>query len=199
MQTGTLLERCIDFREEMKMVSARRRPPRAGSGNRGPRPSGDVPQDADSRGQYRPPRKKGANPIVVIVTLVLLVGSGVFFVFSLVNRPTEPKTVVIETNTNEEYNAIKRRILKCKTMVREVVRLRSDEDTQRFSRKWLAANDYTGATFDQLRAMLQEVRKPDGTLPQEFSGYNSDFGQLQTLTNDLIHVAPLGGDWDIDE
>ena len=181
------------------MVSARRRPPRAGSGNRGPRPSGDDSQDVDSRVPDRAPRKKGANPIVVIVTLVLLVGTGVFFVYSLLNRPTEATTVVIETDTNEEYNAIKRRILKCKTMVREVVRLRSDEDTQRFSKKWLAANDYTGATFDQLRAMLQDVRKPDGTLPQEFSGYNRDFGQLQTLINDLIHVAPLGGDWDTEE
>ncbi|MDE0961064.1 MAG: hypothetical protein OSB09_09810 [Planctomycetota bacterium] len=181
------------------MTSARRRPLRAGSTNQGSGSTENDQSGSDSRVPYKPPPRKGASPIVVIVTLALLMGTGVFFVYSMVNRPTEPKTVVVESDTNEEYNAIKRRILKCKGMVREVVKLRSDEDTQSFSRKWLAANEYTGATLDLLRAMLQDVRDPDGSLPLEFSGYNTDFGQIQTLINDLIHVAPLDSDWDTEE
>lgn len=181
------------------MSSDRRRPPRAGSSNRDARSSEADRSSQDGRPAFRPPAKKGAHPGVVIGTLVLFLVSGVFFVYSLVNRSDEVNTVVIETDTNTEYNAIKRRIIQSKTLVREVVQLRSDDDNERFSRKWTVANEYAGTTLDMLRAMLKDVRKPDGTLPVEYSGYNTDFTQLQTIINDLIHVAPLDGDWDVED
>jgi len=181
------------------MSTDRRRPPRAGSSNRDARSSEADRSARDGRPSFRPPAKKGAHPAVVIGTLVLFLISGVFFVYSLVNRSDEVDTVVIEIDTNTEYNAIKRRIIQSKTLVREVVQLRSDDDTERFSRKWTVANEYAGTTLDMLRAMLKDVRKPDGTLPVEYSGYNTDFTQLQTIINDLIHVAPLDGDWDVED
>ena len=181
------------------MSSDRRRPPRAGSSNRDARSSEADRSARDGRPSFRTPAKKGAHPAVVIGTLVLFLISGVFFVYSLVNRSDEVDTVVIEIDTNTEYNAIKRRIIQSRTLVREVVQLRSDDDTERFSRKWTVANEYAGTTLDMLRAMLKDVRKPDGTLPVEYSGYNTDFTQLQTLINDLIHVAPLDGDWDVED
>ncbi|MEE2856766.1 MAG: hypothetical protein VX949_05160 [Planctomycetota bacterium] len=183
----------------MKMSSARRRPPRAGSSNRDARSSEADRSSQDGRPAFRPPAKKGAHPGVVIGTLVLFLVSGVFFVYSLVNRSDEVNTVVIETDTNTEYNIIKRRIIQSKTLVREVVQLRSDDDTERFSRKWTEANEYAGTTLDMLRAMTAPVRNPEGALPDEYSGYNIDFTQLQTLINDLIHVAPLDGDWDVED
>ena len=84
-------------------------------------------------------------------------------------------------------------------MVSEVVQLRTDEDRARFSRKWSAANKYAGDTFDQLRAMLADVRLPDGSLPPEYSGYNTDFTRLQIIMGDLIKGAPLDFDWDSEE
>jgi hypothetical protein len=183
------------------MASARRRPPRSGSRKRGSwTPEGAGPENpGDERPIYKPAAKKGVNPVVVIVTLVLFIGSGIFFAYALVNRNTTTWIVVEETTTDDEYKKILRRIQKSTAMVSEVVQLRTDEDRARFSRKWSAANKYAGDTFDQLRAMLADVRLPDGSLPPEYSGYNTDFTRLQIIMGDLIKVAPLDFDWDSEE
>ena len=34
-------------------------------------------------------------------------------------------------------------------------------------------------------------RNEDGTLPVEYSGYNSDFTRIQTIIGDLAKVAPM--------
>ncbi|HIO65469.1 MAG TPA: hypothetical protein EYN40_02140, partial [Planctomycetes bacterium] len=78
------------------MSSDQRRPPRAGSSNRDARSSEADRSARDGRPSFRPPAKKGAHPAVVIGTLVLFLISGVFFVYSLVNRSDEVDTVVIE-------------------------------------------------------------------------------------------------------
>ena len=183
------------------MASARRRPPRSGSRQKGSgTPEGAAQGNpGDERPIYKPAAKKGAHPAVVIVILVLFVGSGIFFAYALVNRNIEPEIVVEETTTNDEYKEIQRRIQKSTAMVKEVVQLRTDEDTARFSRKWSAANEYTSDTFDQLRAMLADVRLPNGSLPPEYSGYNRDFTRLQIIMGDLIKVAPLDFDWESEE
>lgn len=180
------------------MASARRRPPRPGSRHRGS--SGLEPDQAgDERPVYQPARKKGANPVVVIVVLVLFVASGIFFAWALLREKPDPKVIVEETTTNKEYQEIQRRIQKSTVLVREVVQLRTDEDAARFARKWSVANKYAGDTFDQLRAMLADVRLPDGSLPPDYSGYNKDFTRLQILMGDLIKVAPLDFDWESEE
>jgi hypothetical protein len=176
------------------MASARRRPPRSGSRH-------DKSESANetNRSNFQPPAKKGAGPVTVIITLILFIGSGIFFAYALVNRGGEKKIVINETNTDSEYKEIQRRIYKSSAMAREVVQLRNDPDTDRFVRKWSAANKYAGDTFDQLRAMLADVRLPNGTLPPSYSGYNKDFSRLQIIVGDLIKVAPLDVDWESEE
>jgi hypothetical protein len=131
--------------------------------------------------------------------VVLFVASGIFFAWALLREKPDPKVIVEETTTNKEYQEIQRRIQKSTVLVREVVQLRTDEDTARFARKWSVANKYAGDTFDQLRAMLADVRLPNGSLPPDYSGYNKDFTRLQILMGDLIKVAPLDFDWESEE
>ena len=50
---------------------------------------------------------------------------------------------------------------------------------------------FLGATQQKLREILAEVRNEDGTLPPEYSGYNSDFTRIQTIIGDLAKVAPM--------
>ncbi|MGE4619744.1 MAG: hypothetical protein AAEJ04_08065 [Planctomycetota bacterium] len=176
------------------MASARRRPPRSGSRRDKPESSNDG-----SRPSFQPPAKKGAGPVTVIITLVLFIGSAIFFAYALVNRGGEKQVVIKETTTDSEYKEIQRRIQKSSSLAREVVQLRNDPDTDRFVRKWTAANKYAGDTFDQLRAMLADVRLPNGTLPPSYSGYNKDFARLQIIVGDLIKVAPLDVDWESEE
>ena len=135
----------------------------------------------------------------MIITMVLFVGSGIFFAYALINRDTSPKIVIEETTTDKEYKQIQVKIQKSEKMVREVYQLRNDPDAGRFTRKWSEANKYAGDTFDQLRAMVADVRLPNGTLPPEYSGYNSDFSRLQFIMGDLSKMAPLDFDWDSEE
>ncbi|MEE2882145.1 MAG: hypothetical protein VYD70_00305 [Planctomycetota bacterium] len=184
------------------MASARRRPSRSGSRHRGPRtsPDGDQENQDEGRPVYQPPAKKAASPVVVIITLVLFVGAGIFFAWAYVkSRDTTPQIVIEQTDTDKEYRQIQVKIQKSKKLVREVYQLRNDPDSARFTRKWSEANKYAGDTFDQLRAMVAEVRLPSGILPPEYSGYNSDFTQLQLIMGDLSKVAPLDFDWDSEE
>ncbi len=168
------------------MSRVRRRPQRG-------RPSADDGNGtgAEEKKPYRPQPKKGAHPAVVIVTLVLLVGTVAMFAWSFVNRPTEPAIVVEKTTNDKEYRAIQRDIAKSRSMSREVVQLRSDEDSREFARKWQRAMDFSSATQQKLREMLADVRNEDGTLPPEYSGYNSDFTTIQTVIGDLAKVAPF--------
>ncbi|MEC9477430.1 MAG: hypothetical protein VX764_10365 [Planctomycetota bacterium] len=183
------------------MTSARRRPPRSGS-RRAPRGSSDDGIQNRQPGEkpiYQPPAKKTASPVVVIITLVLFVGSGIFFAYALINRDQNPKIVVEETTTDKEYKQIQVKIQKSEKLVREVYQMRNDPDSSRFVRKWSEANKFAGDTFDQLRAMVAGVRLPNGTLPPEYSGYNSDFTRLQFIMGDLSKMAPLDFDWDSEE
>ena len=168
------------------MNRVRRRPQRGRSG-------ADNGSDAgsDEKKPYRPQPKKGAHPAVVIVTLVLLVGTVSMFAYSYINRPTQPKVVIEETTNDKEYRAIQKDIAKSRSLSREVVQMRSDDDSRAFARKWQQAMDFSSATQQKLREMLAEVRNEDGTLPPEYSGYNTDFTTMQTIIGDLAKVAPM--------
>ncbi len=166
------------------MNRARRRPQsgRTGGGN---------DRDPEERQPYRPQPKKGAHPAVVVVTLVLLVGTVSMFAFSYINRPTEPVKVIEESTNDKEYRAIQKDIQRSNSLAREVVQNRNDWAAKEFSRKWQKAMDFSSATQQKLREMLAEVRNEDGTLPPEYSGYNSDFTRIQTIIGDLAKVAPM--------
>ncbi len=186
------------MKEMKKMAHARKRPSGGRSGSPKQRGAADQDSNQDPRTPYRPAQKKGASPIATIAVLLVFLISGIVFVKVLVNRSDEPEVIITESDSSNEYNEIKRRIVKSGSMVRAVVKGRNNDDPKRFASNWSDANDYTGETLDKLRAMLEEVRNPDGTLPVEYSGYNTDFGRLQILLGDLIKVAPLDAEWDED-
>ncbi len=146
---------------------------------------------SEDRPAYKPKAKKGAHPAVVIVTLVLLISTVSIFAYSILNRPKEPKIVIEETTSDKEYRAIQRDISQSQVMARKVVQMRSDDDSKKFAREWQKAMNFSSGTQQKLREMLAEVRTPEGILPPEFSGYNSDFSKIQTIIGDLSKVAPM--------
>ncbi|MEM7261923.1 MAG: hypothetical protein AAF488_08005 [Planctomycetota bacterium] len=140
------------------------------------------------------PRKQGAHPAVVIVTIVALVGAIGFFVWRVIDAqggPVEKVTAPPTKDNSAEYNKIKKETTAAIKLKREAFALKESEDAAAFKAKCEEAKTALGAVLDRLDAMLEPVRDENGELPPEYSGYSQDYARVQTALHDVIKIAPF--------
>ncbi len=148
-----------------------------------------------SRREFQPSqRNKGANPAVVIGTLVALAGAIIFFVVRLMlanQAPAQPDSPPDEISTDTQYSAIKRQITKAMQVKHEADRLKQSEDTAAFKKKCEEAKTALRDVLDALDEMLDPVRDENGELPSAFSAYSQDYQRVNTALHDVVKSSPF--------
>ncbi|MCA8959405.1 MAG: hypothetical protein KDC38_02780 [Planctomycetes bacterium] len=139
---------------------------------------------------FQASKKKGASPVVVIVTLVALLGAITFFVVKVIlshqaaKQNQEP--VVVETTSDKEFAAIKSDISKAMVLKREAFALKDGDDSKAFNDKVDEAKAALRGVLDKLDAMLDPVRDENGELPPDYRGYSQEYDRVTTALHDLI-------------
>ena len=178
-------------------MSTSNRPAGRAPRRRGDRLASESSQSAgggreERRSEYVPPAKKGAHPVVIIGTAVLLLGALVAFLVALSNRPDSPNVVQVETTNEKEYREIQQRTAHSRMLRSEAAKMRGDDDLEAFAIKCEDTLAYVTDTLDMLDKMLEPVREENsGELPPEYHGYQKDYRELQLILEDIVKIKPL--------
>ncbi|MEE8141744.1 MAG: hypothetical protein V3T77_01460 [Planctomycetota bacterium] len=138
------------------------------------------------------PRRTVNNPLVMMSLLALLVVMLGVFAYSLKRRQEVDKQgpVIVETDNREEIMQIRKEMQRTKRLFQEAMKLRSDPDKRQvFLTKLQEAKDRIDSMRTQLDEMLKPVRDETGQLPDDYSGYERDYQQLNLWQRDLYSIS----------
>ena len=121
--------------------------------------------------------------LAVIVVLIVVVGVGL----AQKKGGGNVETVVEETDNNKELNALLKKISEAERMMADAMKLRTEDDKKdEFQAKLQETLDYVLQVKDEWDAMLEPLRREDGSLPPEYEGYYSDAQRLGYIRQDLV-------------